>query len=145
MGTLGAMEQFLVKARDNWSPDRSVCHTNAQKGSLIIKSGKKFEKDHTTRECRRLRPAAKNQRKKSIFSLKKYNMTIPIKLHLLPLNNWICVSVQTKHDFLFECTAHYYSGPDTNWLLTLELQIGFIDKRHHLDLITFFLDQDTHK
>ena len=65
-------------------------------------------------------------------------MTIPIELHLLPLNNWICVSFQTKHDFLFKCTAHYYSGPDTNWLLTLELQIGFIDKRHHLDLITFF-------
>ena len=26
MGTLGALEQFLVKPRDNWSPDRSVCY-----------------------------------------------------------------------------------------------------------------------
>ena len=25
MGTLGAVEQFLVKTRDIWSPDRSVC------------------------------------------------------------------------------------------------------------------------
>ena len=40
MNTLGAVEQFLVKTRDIWSPDQSVCggvHRQMDRQTLRVK------------------------------------------------------------------------------------------------------------